>query len=341
VTDAAGGTRIRRAVRLALGLAVSAVCATLALRGVDWQRFVGTITHVNPWWLAGAILANLSAVAVGGLRWRVVVRPNADLTVRDAVQIYFIGNFANTVVSRLGDIARVVLTGRRSRTAAGRILGGMVVERSADVLMLLLLAFVLSWLVTLPSIVRAGIVVVGTVTVAVVGTMWAAAGRLVPIVRRVAAFFSGRLATAIGDLVHAFSAGLRSSATQGSLVLTLVLSVANWTLSGLALFAMTRAFGLRVPWFAGPFVMLVLNLGSVIPTSPGALGVYHYLTVLALSLWVADPTAPLGFAVVNHALGLVMTAVLGGIGLLGQGVSFRAVSGADWASAVAEPTVGS
>jgi uncharacterized membrane protein YbhN (UPF0104 family) len=73
-------------------------------------------------------------------------------------------------------------------------------------------------------------------------------------------------------------------------------------------------------------VLLVINLGGAIPASPGAIGVYHYLFVLALSVWVSDPSVALGAAVVSHALGVIVTLLLGVIGLARRGIGFGRLS---------------
>jgi uncharacterized membrane protein YbhN (UPF0104 family) len=86
------------------------------------------------------------------------------------------------------------------------------------------------------------------------------------------------------------------------------------------------AFHLPVPWYAGLFVAVVVNLGGLVPSSPGAIGVYHYLAVLALSPWLHDSGIALGFAIVTHALGLTVVISCGGASLIHQGVSLHALS---------------
>jgi uncharacterized protein (TIRG00374 family) len=305
----------------------------LAARGVDWQKCATSVAGVRPAWLLAAAGANLAAAAVGGLRWRAVARPNAVLSKTDAVEIFFVGNFTNLIVVRLGDLVRAVLTARLGKAEVGRVLGGLIVERAADGLMLLLLAVGLSWLVRFPAVVRAGVVLLGIVAGGAVLTLWFAAGWMGAIVSRVISWVSQPLAVRIAEMVDGLAVGVRSSAGSGCLAVTIALSAVIWVLSGLSMTFTIAAFDLPVPWFAGLFVMLVINLGGVIPASPGAIGVYHYLAVLALSVWMADPSAPLAFAVVSHAMGLVLTALLGTFGFVRQGVTLRGLSPVTWAAA--------
>src|SRR3712207_7500154 len=45
----------------------------------------------------------------------------------------------------------------------------------------------------------------------------------------------------------------------------------------------SHALHMGVPWTAGFLVLVVVSLGAAIPGPPGAVGVFHVLTVLALS----------------------------------------------------------
>jgi hypothetical protein len=47
----------------------------------------------------------------------------------------------------------------------------------------------------------------------------------------------------------------------------------------------TLSFGLKVPYLAGSLIMVATSLGASIPSAPGSAGVFHVLTVLALSVW--------------------------------------------------------
>jgi len=223
-------------------------------------------------------------------------------------------------------VMRSVLTARRGGAPTGRVLGSLVVERFADVLMLLVLAVGLSGLVSFPVAIRVGVITFAGVAAVALITVWLAADWLPVIVRRVVGLVSPSFASSLGSVFESFSTGVRSSALSGQLPVTVMLSALAWVLSGISVILTIRAFGLQVPWFAGLFVMLVINLGGVIPASPGALGVYHYLVVLALSLWTSDSSAALGYAVVNHALGLILMALCGVIALWRQGIGLKGLS---------------
>jgi uncharacterized membrane protein YbhN (UPF0104 family) len=81
------------------------------------------------------------------------------------------------------------------------------------------------------------------------------------------------------------------------------------------------AFRIPAPWYAGMFVLVVVNFGTAIPSSPGFVGVYHFLAVRALGAWAPDPSAALAYAIGTHALNVVVNVVLGAVYLAREGLT--------------------
>lgn len=134
-----------------------------------------------------------------------------------------------------------------------------------------------------------------------------------------------KLAERIMTILGNFSSGAdvlkRPSGFLGITLLTALL----WLITGLATLAWVSAFNLPVPWYAGFFVLVMVNLGSAIPSSPGYIGVYHYLAVLALSLWTPDKNAALAYAIGTHALNMIANVGLGSFYLSREGLSLRSL----------------
>jgi glycosyltransferase 2 family protein len=301
-----------KGLRLWIGIAVSALCVYLVARRINWQSFLAALGQVRPLWLGAGMLASGASYGVSGLRWRHVISREAALTRREAFDVVAIGNLANLVApSRAGDLARSALVARWKTVPVSRVLGGIIVERYADVVMLIALAAMLWFAVRFPPVVQAGVLAfVAAGTVAIVAVV-VAADRLPAIAGRAIGFVAPSLAARISGFLEGFFAGVRSAGHLDLFAGTLALSAAIWTLAGVAMFCNVAAFALPVPWYAALFVLLVINLGGVIPASPGSIGVYHYLAIIALTVWMSDANRALGFAVVAHATGLLVITLLG------------------------------
>ena len=73
------------------------------------------------------------------------------------------------------------------------------------------------------------------------------------------------------------------------------------------------AFGLKVPYLAGSLMMVATSLGASIPSAPGSTGVFHVMTVLALSVWSVPTEEAVAVGVVAHGVTIALHIVLGAL----------------------------
>jgi uncharacterized protein (TIRG00374 family) len=313
-----------RTGRFVFGLAVSGACALLIVRRVEWTPLAAALRKVQVGWLGATVVANAAGFAVAALRWRRIVDRQVRLTRREAFESLMIGNFANLVMpTRLGDLMRAVLVARRGGVPVGALVASVVVERVSDLLMLLAFAISLSLVVPAPPVVAVAIRTLAAMTMGAILCFIVAADRVAPFATAALQLVAPALVDPIGRHVNAFVLELKAAGGGARVASVVALSAAAWLVFGAAFVFAILAFGFAVPLYAGFFVMAVVNLGGLVPASPGAIGVYHYLAMLALSVWLRDSSAALGFALVTHALGLLVVVACGSLSLVGQGLSFR------------------
>jgi uncharacterized protein (TIRG00374 family) len=310
-----------------IGLGISAVFLFLALHDVAWADVWEAWTSARvALLLAGTILLVASWV-ISAVRWRILLAPAPGLRVRDTFAYICIGYLANTVLPlRLGDLTRATLIGRNKGLGISRSLGSMAFERVLDLLALLGIALALTWLMEIPPLIKTG---VASMTGLAIGGLvflmiisWNKK-RLEAFAVVLGRFLPDALAKRISTLLANFTSGVDALRRPWRLLAIATLSMLLWGCAGLAAWAWAGAFHLVIPWFAPFFVLVVINLGSAIPSSPGYIGVYHYLAVLALSVWIPDRGPALAYAIGTHALNMLANVSLGAFFLAREGVSLR------------------
>jgi uncharacterized membrane protein YbhN (UPF0104 family) len=107
-----------------------------------------------------------------------------------------------------------------------------------------------------------------------------------------------------------------------------------WMLVCGSIYLMMLASHLRLPWRAALLVLVMVNLGSIIPSSPGSIGVVHFLAVMALSPWMIEREVAVGFSIVLHAVSLLVTVVLGGACLWKEKIGLVSVNKASFQASV-------
>jgi glycosyltransferase 2 family protein len=312
-----------------VGVLSSTIFLTLALQQVDWARTMATLRGVNWALVSLGIGATVAPIVIFAFRWRLLLSSTAELSVKDTFSYIMIGYLANIVFPlRMGEVARAVLLGRRHGIKASVVFGSVVLERTLDVLTILVLALFVSFMMNIPPVVRAGMITFAVAGLAAFVALFFLArngNRVLNSLGRLSGFAPGTLAARLAMLAARFAEGLATLRDGRELGSVLCLSALAWAIAGTATISYIAAFHLDAPWYAGFFVLTVTNLGSAIPSSPGFIGVYHYLAVLALSVWIPDKSEALGYAIGTHGISVLVNILLGCTCLAREGIALQSI----------------
>jgi len=307
-----------------VGLVISAAALALALLGIDLRRVVETLAQADYVYLIPATAVLLVYLVARSVRWRLLLGPEVSLS-----RCFWVTNIgymmSNVLPFRLGDPARAVVIGRGGKVSTAAALSTIVVERVLDMLMVVaLLAGVAPFISGVGNAVTAGLVAGGAALAASAVLLLLAFrpdwGRRA--VRRVLGWTpwldGDRWVPALDGLFEGL-APLRSGRRGLAL---LVWSVVTWACVVAYYWALMRAFLPRPPALAAPFLVCVAGLGVAVPSSPGAVGVFHVVARYGLTIPFEVPTdqaVTVAFAI--HTFQYVMLCLLGLVGLGRESIS--------------------
>jgi uncharacterized protein (TIRG00374 family) len=326
--------------RFWLGIVSSLAFLWLVIRQVSWPQVLATL-QTTDWKLVllGLLLMTVTW-AFFAVRWQVLLAPVVSIHWSDAFSYIMIGYLGNAVLPlRLGDVGRVMLLSRRYRINLGFASATVVMEKLLDVLTMVALMGFLMLGIPVPPLIQRG---VQAATVAIVGAFVALTllSHSQSALARLESFLSislpQRVLATVLDLLYRFVQGLQVTKSLGQMLSVILLSLLSWGAAGLGIFCFVRAFKLGVPWAAAMLVLGTTNLGGAIPSSPGAIGVYEFLTMLALSVWTSERSVSAGFATVTHAATLALTIVLGLITGWREGIRWSTITTQSWVGAADE-----
>ena len=327
--------------KLCVGVLSSAVFLVLALQQVEWARTIATLRDVDWGWVCLGIGAAVATIVTFAFRWRLLLSRTTDISVQNTFSYIMIGYLTNIIFPlRVGEVARAVLLGKRHGIRASVIFGSVVLERTLDVLTILMVAAGVSFLMDIPPAVRAGMILFAAAGLAALLTLLFLARSGSCVLSRIAGFSgfaSSVLAERLAVFVGRFAEGLSTLRNGRELWSALCLSAVAWGIAGTGTICYIAAFHLRAPWYAGFFLLAVTNLGSAIPSSPGFIGVYHYLAVMALSVWIPDRSEALAYAIGTHGISMITHVSIGCLCLAREGIALQSIGVAD--QPVQEPTV--
>ena len=306
------------------GVVISVASLVLLISNVDWERLRVSLEAANYWLLLPATLSVLIAVAFRVVRWRFLLKPVAPVAPSKLLYSITIGYLVNTVLpGRLGELARVYVLARLARLSPLSILSTVAVDRILDVVVLALLLSAAIPRADLPEWVsRSGLVVGmgGASLLALCLVLAYPAGQSIALrLVNAAPAFPGKPAVQrwSGSLVAGMG-GLRGPASQAKIA---AVSLLVWASSVSMMYFTGLAFAIQAPIWAAVLVVALTNLGMIVPSSPGYIGVFHYLAVLALGAFGVEKEVALGFAVVAHVISFLPVTMVGAFSLWRCGLS--------------------
>jgi len=98
-----------------------------------------------------------------------------------------------------------------------------------------------------------------------------------------------------------------------------------WFTAILTNYLLFLALNVAAPVHAAAFLLVVLQIGITVPSSPGRLGVFEYLTLLALSVFGLNETVALTYGLVLHALVFIPPILLGAVALWYENLTVRQI----------------
>jgi uncharacterized protein (TIRG00374 family) len=314
-----------------VGVLISAIFLYLAFRGLQPDQFINSLSDINLWWIIGAALLFFVSVVIIAWRWQFLLQTVKHIPLPELTQIVMIGYMGNNVYPlRAGEALRIYLLKRNHDMPVTSAVTTVVVERVFDGIVMLsfllaglLLVDIQSEQIELLAQVAAlvfGIAVVVFFVLAAFPTM------LNALVQRIAAFFPDALANIILKLHRDVLAGLSSLRSPWHLFGAISTSYATWAVQVFIYWMVMWAFGLDLPVGVALLVVGAVNLASLIPSSPGQIGVYEFFASTVMVASGVDADTALAYAIVVHIVIWLPATLLGFLYLIQQGLGWSAIT---------------
>lgn len=291
----------------------------IVARNVNGADLVAAFMGADYRLVAPAAFATFCGYLLRTFRWQRVVRPVAPLSFVGAFGILMMGFTANNLLpARLGEVVRAYLLHRKTGVRKTYGLATIVLERICDGLTLIMFLAFVSLSMRLPDW--------GKEVQAFSSALFLAAAAAIVVVLvkeslvvRIADVFFGRLPARIGGpilrAVGVFISGLHALKSRRTLVLVIALSIAIWLLEASSYLLMVSAFNVSMPplrlALAAVFLLVVVNLGIMLPSAPGYVGTFQFFAVMALGAFAVPKETALAVAISSHLMQYLMVTAIG------------------------------
>jgi uncharacterized protein (TIRG00374 family) len=316
-----------RLLKFVPGYVVAAVCLVWIFHDVQWPRLLAGMAGIRWRWVLLAIVFDVICYVCQGWRWQLLLRPKGSVSTLKATEAIYIGLFVNALLPmRVGEVLRGHLVARWLDADFSAILPSMVVERLLDgILLVVSLGVAAIFVQQLPPEMLKASDVLGVAMVA--GTVLFAfivfrEGAHPPEPEPPARFTRIHV---IRRFMRVLEQDLREIGRSRELYLSFAVSFLLLLGQALAFWLIMWAYGLRLSFWAGAAIFLIMHLGTVIPSAPANLGTYQFFTVVGLVLFGVDKTVATGFSLVAFFLLTLPLWVAGALAASRTGTTFAAV----------------
>ena len=297
---------MKRKIQFWIGIVFSAAGLALAVKSTNIEETWSALGQTDYYPLIPALAALGITLVCKAARWRLLFDPqNGYPPLSKAFTVLIIGQMINLVFPlRMGEVARAYFIGEMAGSSKPLAMATVVVEKAVDMLAALLLIVAVLVIMPLPDWLQRPALSLALVSAALL------------VVLLVLAYQKGRLSGALSWLwgvlpavlhppflaghLERFLDGLGALRNARAMVLVGLLTGIAWLSAAVTNHFVFLALGIAPPFVASIFLVLVLQLGVAVPSGPGRIGVFQYLTILALSLFMIAPEKAFAVGVVLY-----------------------------------------
>lgn len=304
-----------------IGLAIGIILIVLWLFSFDFSFFVETLRGLNISFIILGGLLYIMAYFIRSLRWNLLLRKQAALSVKDSWLISAAGNWLNYLIPiRAGEFAKALMVKKLKSVSAVSVMPSIFIDKFFDMLgiffVLLLIPFVgihiskgLNILIIL--LILMFFIIFGILILAATHK-----GRITSILQIIFSWLPSKFRSKINDLIVLFIDGLNIFEHRRSIIIYAVLLTALGVLfDSLYFYFMFKAFNQDISFLIVLFGYTLINLSYVLPQPPAQLGSNEWMMIIIFSL---------GFGLTRNIASAIMVfahlftaCIISALGLLG------------------------
>ena len=301
----------------------------LAFRKINLEAIPDAISKLNPYYLVLLFFSYTLELLLRAHRW-MLIQTNEKVTFKYSFFGLVLTFFFNYILpARAGEFFRPYYYAKKNFAESGDTLAAVVLERFFDGVMLLGLIMISFQIFTSnETLKQASVITAVFYAIVLIGILAAIFTR--KLFEKVTNYCFNLLPTKLGsflsNLTAKFIDGLSTIKDINRLFKILISSVLCWLSSVLTMWIGFKAFNMEDSFIIASFVLTVLSISSLIPASPGNVGVYEYFCVFTFNVLGYSAEKGTAFSIVMHGAQYLFIVILGIIIAIIEGIKINEFS---------------
>lgn len=317
-----------------IGFLLTFVFLGLVLWKTDLSELWSALRSANYIYVVPAALCTATSYLLRTARWQRILLPTRRIAYRRLLSVLMIGFMANNLLpARLGEVVRAYVLGRRETISKSLSFATIMLERLLDGVTLLAVLGALALLMPLPdwgqelAYIAGAVFLVATLGIVFLLLREDLAGRVIHLVLRP---LPSALATKVAEKADSFIMGLHALRGGRAVLELIALSIAVWSVEATFYYLVLTAFNIGLPLpvlaLAASLLLVVVNLGIMLPSAPGYIGTFQFFGLLALGVFGVQHELALSATIVAHGVQYVLVTAVGLAYFGRENLSFRTLT---------------
>lgn len=294
----------------------------LAFRNVEWKDVSLTLLNGNPFYLFLSCLLLTVTYSIRSLRWRILLLTEQCISPIRVFWITMIGYLGNSILPfRAGEVIRPIVLSHNNNISKSFTVGTIFVERCTDMLIIAVVAiFAVLSIETLPYWLDNAIGFVVCLCMLIILGLFIVSHLKYSLLERF------KIAWLIGTL-HQFLQGVNTLRYQSvtHFVSFGIMSILILLMDTLLCIIIAKSFGLTLSFLNALFFLAILVIVSVVPSTPGYVGIYQLTAVAVLPSFGFLESDALAFIIAFQVVAYCIILFWGFLGVWKMGISFNSV----------------
>ena len=297
------------------------------VRRVSLGDIAQAFTGANLGYIVLSLAIMVLTIALKAWRWQWLLTSQSQApSFSTLFWAVMLGQWLNTAVPffRLGEIARIYVVDHQAETGKARLLGTLVVEKTLEMITLVLTIVALLPFIVLPDFISAPGLPLSAVVLFILLALYLLAFQadlVVRLCRQVAARLPAPLARWLLQLVVSGLEGLAALRTRRATLVLFGVSLLIAVLSVVTPYLLFPALAIPFGFVEAALIHVVVSIAVTPPSTPGKIGVFDGAVAFTLLyLGLKNEAAIVSYTIIYHLVVLLPKIVLGSI----------AVSRTDW-----------
>ncbi len=328
--------KIKEIIKYIIIIIILVLSLYFVLDDIDLANFINILLNVRWEWCVLSIPVALLSHWVRAIRWKIFLKPffkaKSNLNLFSAVMV---GYIINNIIPRGGEFVRPFVYARREKISKSAVFATILTERIIDVIFLMLM-FVVAFIASRDIILQAfPWISASSMTYLLVFILLSILFLVLILSTNV---FDKMLDILVKPIIPnkyerlkniflSFRKGFEMMKDPSEYFSTFMYSLLIWALYALPMYLMFFSFDFQDSLHLGivdaGLLIVVSGVGTSIAPTPGAIGVYHWIIVSALThLYPSiSQEETLAYATLTHGVNLIIQVIVGAIFLIREDIN--------------------